>query len=82
MPSKPKGEPMCAVTIGYNTYLMPAATGMKVVQLLQSAFECDSDWDEERVYVVKELVNVDFRSVRANQIRMPTPVTRLALEHK
>lgn len=82
MANKPKSEPMCAVTIGYHRYLMPASIGMKVVQLLQNAFDVDEEWEEERIYTVKEPVNVEFRSVRANQIRMPTPVKRLALEHK
>lgn len=82
MATKPKNEPMCAVKIGYHEYLMPASVGMKVVQLLQSAFEVDMNWDEERSYTVKEPVNVEFRSVRPNQIRMPEPVRRLALEHK
>lgn len=82
MATKPKNEPMCAVTIGYQTLLMPASLGMKVVQMLQSAFECDRDWGDDREYIVKEQITVEFRSVRAEPIRMPAPATRLALEHK
>lgn len=82
MATKPKNEPMCAVTIGYQTLLMPASLGMKVVQMLQSAFECDRDWGDDREYIVKEQITVEFRSVRASQIRFPEAVKRLLLEHQ
>jgi hypothetical protein len=82
MATKVNSKPMCAVTIGYHEYLMPASVGMKVVELLQSAFEAEHIWDDVRIYTVGSPVNVEFRSVRPDQIRVPAPVKPLMLEHK
>lgn len=30
-------KPMCAVTIGFETYVLPTAAGMKVVELMQQS---------------------------------------------
>lgn len=85
-----KIEPMCAVDIGYQTYLMPATAGMKLVQLLTQAVECDKDYEDGGyVYTAGDQVSVSYRNVRSAQIRMPAGKTepvprrlpRLALEH-
>ncbi|MEI7036462.1 hypothetical protein [Fulvimonas yonginensis] len=73
MAGKTKNEPMCAVKIGYYTYLMPATAGMKLVQLLQQAVECEEHYEDAGyVYVAGDQVNVSYRNVRNGQIRMPS----------
>ncbi|ULU26615.1 hypothetical protein [Dyella terrae] len=73
MATKPKSEQMCVFKIGYRDYLMPAAAGMKVVQLLTQAVECEEHYegDLEFVYVAGDQVNVSYRNVRSGQIHMP-----------
>lgn len=72
MATKPKNEQMCVVKIGYRDYLMPASAGMKLVQLLTQAVECEENYqgDLEFVYVAGDQVNVSYRNVRDSQIRM------------
>ncbi|WP_424682943.1 hypothetical protein [Frateuria sp. YIM B11624] len=72
MAAKPKNEPMCAVKIGYQTFLMPASAGMKVVQLLNHAVECRENYEHSGyVYEAGEQVSVSYRNVKNGQIRMP-----------
>lgn len=76
---------MCCVTIDYQEFLMPADKGMKVVELLQSAFKCERRYDErsDRKYYIGEQPQVEFALVRSNQVAeaaVPAPVRRLGLE--
>lgn len=68
-----KTVPMCCVTINYQKFLMPADKGMKVVELMQSAFACEESYGE-RGYVFQpetEQPSVEYKLVRANQIKAP-----------
>jgi hypothetical protein len=69
-PAKPVA--MCCVSIGYRTYLMPADKGMKVVELLQHAIECDERYEGIKgpTYQVLDQPEVAYKAVRPNQIRM------------
>lgn len=68
-----KNPTMCAVQIGYQTVLMPAASGMKVVALLADAMDCNQHHDDDfrPVYEVGEPLSVQYKSVRPGQIRLP-----------
>lgn len=51
---------------------MPADKGMKLVELMQSAVECELDFGADRhTYVAGEQPRVAFNLVKSNQIRMP-----------
>lgn len=77
MANKLKNEPMCVVKIGYHTHLMPATAGMKVVQLLTQAVECEEHYEDAGyVYDAGDQVNVSYRNVRPGQIRMPQGTTK------
>lgn len=69
---------MCCVSIGYSYYLLPADKGMKLVELLQSAFECERSFGERSaVYEVGiQPEHVTLEIVRPAQIRQrPQPET-------
>jgi|GEM_PF-5264953 len=79
-----KNTPMCAVRIGYQTVLMPAAAGMKVVSLLADAVKCTElfDPDMDYCYEVEEQLSVRYQSVRPAQIYIPAPKRPRALEYQ
>lgn len=61
---------------GGRGYLLPSDAAMKVAALLQSAFVCEETLDRKDVvwtYQVLEPVEVEFKLVRANQVRQPKP---------
>lgn len=64
-------KPMCAVTIGYETYVMPASAGMKVVELMQQAIACEPDYGIGDTVNATGPVRVTYRSMRPDQITMP-----------
>ncbi|WP_423458001.1 hypothetical protein [Ottowia sp. VDI28] len=73
-PAKPAAQ-MAYITIGYSHFLMDASKAMKVAELMQHAV--NTEWNyrpsaDQDHYTVGEPVNVEFRLVRANQIRMPS----------
>lgn len=63
-------KPMCAVTIGFETYLMPADAGMKVVQLMQQAVTAEREFIRE-TYCVGDTPRVEYVAVKQSQIKMP-----------
>lgn len=72
-----KPVPMCCVSIGYHVELiLPTDKGMKLVELLQSSFVCEKDY-EGQGYVYRpedEAPCVEFATVSPKQIRaMATP---------
>lgn len=61
---------MCSVTIGYEQYLLPAAQGMKLVEIMASAFKVDQQYaDRGYVYYVGEQPNVALALVRPSEIK-------------
>jgi hypothetical protein len=72
MSAHPKQQPMCAVTIGYETYLMPASAGMKVVELMQQAISTERTYGmSKHEYEAGEAPSVSYHAVRPSQIKMP-----------
>lgn len=67
-PKKPVD--MCCVTIGHRDYLLPADKGMKLIALLQSAFETDKRYgDRGYVYHLGDQPEVELALVRASQLK-------------
>jgi hypothetical protein len=65
-------KPLCCVSIGYQDLLMPATEGMKLVELLRHAVECNRSYDRRETFVVSEKeLDVRYCSVSANQVVMP-----------
>ncbi len=70
MPAKSKSEQMAVVEICYQSLLLPMAKALKVVELLSGAVIVQRDYDDRRTtYVVKEIAEVEFRTVRASDVR-------------
>jgi hypothetical protein len=75
MTAAKKAVTMCCVSIGYREYLMPLDKGTKLVELLQSAFECEKRF-EHRGYtylVGDQPEGVGLEVVRPSQIQQPSP---------
>ena len=64
-------KPMCAVTIGFETYVLPAAAGLKLVELMQQALQCESDYGVGTHVTVTGPAHVTYRSMPLDQIKMP-----------
>lgn len=66
-------QQMAYLTIGHSTFLLEASKAMKVSELMQYAV--DADWNYvsrgDDYYTVGEPARVEFRLVRADQVRMP-----------
>jgi hypothetical protein len=79
-----KSGPMCIVTLNHHDFLMPVATGMKIVQLMGEAVECNSTYERglDYTYTVGKPVKIEFTTVRHDQIRMPAEVKTFRLEHQ
>ena len=79
-PTKP--VQMVYLTIGYSHYLMDLSRAMKVGEWMQHAVNVEWEWDRSDrgndTYVIGDPVNVEFRTVSADKLRMPrgkeTPV--------
>lgn len=69
--TRPKAQPMCALTIGFQTYLLPSSDGLKVMQLLQQASECECDYvDRGYVYRITGPASIELKSVLPQQVRL------------
>ncbi|MCD6663477.1 MAG: hypothetical protein LT082_08765 [Comamonas sp.] len=69
------GQQMAYLTIGYSHFLMDPAKAMKVAELMQHAVNVEWKWDRASgnhdTYEVEGPVNVEFRLVPADKVRMP-----------
>lgn len=67
-PKKPVA--MCCVTIGYHEYLLPADKGMKLVEILQLAFQTEKQYGASGfVYYVGDQPEVGLNLVKASQLK-------------
>jgi hypothetical protein len=74
-PAATRAKPvqMCCVQVGYTSLLMPADKGMKVVEMLQSAFLCKRNYEDGGyAYVVQSQPDVELSLVRPDQVRAST----------
>lgn len=70
-PKKPVA--MCCVTIGYEEYLLPADKGMKLVELLQSAFKTERKYGGGGYfYYLGDQPEVVLTLVKASQLKQKT----------
>lgn len=73
MTAPKKAVPMCCVSIDYRSYLMPVDKGMKLVELMQFAFETDPSYgDRSYTYHIGDQPAVQFTLVKPAQIRAKT----------
>lgn len=71
-PSAKPGQQLAALTIGFNTYLMPTDKAMKVLQLMQESFECERDLARKSVdwcYQLRSRPRLELTIVTAEQVR-------------
>lgn len=71
---------VCCVTIGFEHYLLPLDKGLKLVDLLQNAVQCEKHYESGYEYSVREQAECSLVMVKASQIRTPngqafTPVS-------
>lgn len=72
MPRQTKPVPLCCVTVGYQSFLMPAQLGMKLVDLMNSAVICQMDYQKDgHCFTPKEQPRVEYVSVRPGQVIAP-----------
>jgi len=62
---------MCCVTIGHMTLLMQADKGMKLVELMLHAVECERGYRIPEKYMVGDQPRVELFMVKPGQIHMP-----------
>lgn len=73
MPRPTKPVPLCCVCIGYQTFLMPADQGMKLVDLMNSAASCKRNYEDGGYrYHVGEQPEVEYVSVKPSQVDFPS----------
>ena len=74
---------MCAVTIGFQTLVLPASKGMALVDLLQHAVLVEREFMKlADVYEVQDQPRVELALIKPEQLRFPagteTPQTQQA----
>ncbi|CAN5435616.1 hypothetical protein BH10PSE18_BH10PSE18_18700 [soil metagenome] len=75
--AKTKVKPMAFLQIGgYQGFLLPADAAMKIVGLMQEAFHCEEHYSGPgHTYTPTRPADVEFKTVRADQLRSPKPAT-------
>lgn len=74
-------KPMSIITIGFDTFVMPADAALKVMQLMQQqARTCRFDTlvgaDQVLVYSVGDSPRLSVENVNPNSLRMPETPSR------
>lgn len=72
-----KSVQMCCVSVDYRTYLLPATDGMRLVEIMQRAFECNARYDEGKTYELGPQPEVSLVLVKPSQVKEPLPMLRL-----
>lgn len=68
-----KAVAMCCVTIGHQDFLLPADKGMKLVEIMQSAFSAEKRYgDRAYAYYLGDQPAVELALVRESQLK-PKP---------
>jgi hypothetical protein len=61
---------MCCVSIGIQDFLLPADTGLRVVELMKDAVPCEKRYVEGQFYVIRpQATELSMTIVRETQIR-------------
>lgn len=62
----------CVVTVGFQSYVLPANKGMELVALLQHAVTCEREFMGTRdIYTVGDQPRVDLSLVKPDQLVFP-----------
>ena len=74
--SRTANKPMCVVTIGFTSLLMPAADGARLMTMLGQAVEVDNDYRTlghlGGTWVVSDkALRLEMEMVRADRVKMP-----------
>lgn len=65
-----KAVAMCCVTIGHLDFLLPADKGMRLVEIMQSAFSAEKRYGERAyAYYLGEQPAVELALVRESQLK-------------
>ena len=84
MATAKKAVPMCVVSVGYQDFLMPASSGMKLVEIMTAAVKCERGYSP-RCVVIGEQPEVSLEMVKPQHIRQRAPgrddESALALEN-
>ncbi|SOZ12060.1 hypothetical protein [Cupriavidus taiwanensis] len=72
MATAKKAVPMCVVSIGYQDFLMPVSSGMKLVDLMSTAVGCETRGYPTEV-TIRDQPEIRMEMVKAKQIRAPGP---------
>jgi hypothetical protein len=59
---------MACVTVGFQHYLMPADKALKVVELMQTAIECERSYQHSTTYTVGDKPLIELTLLRPEQI--------------
>lgn len=71
-----KAVAMCCVTIGHQDFLLPADKGMKLVEIMQSAFKTEKHYGERAyAYYLGDQPAVELALVRESQLK-PKPTNQ------
>lgn len=73
--AKTKAKPMAFLQFGgYQGFLLPADSAMKIVSLMQDAFHCEENYaGPGYTYRPTKPADVEFKTVRTSQLRTPKP---------
>lgn len=65
-------QQLCCISIGFNDYLMPMDKAMKVMDLMQHAFECNKHYAERGYeYHVEQQPQCGIDMVKPSQVKTP-----------
>lgn len=64
---------MCLVQIDLEQFIMPAAKGLQLVRLLQSARHCERGYSKGYLYTLGKPVRVEFALVQPEEIVKELP---------
>lgn len=72
--SQKAAQALCCVTLGHVEILMPADAGLKVVMLLRGAMRGERHYEDlQRVYEIRDELEVEFVALKASQVRAARP---------
>lgn len=70
-----KNTQLACLRIGYQNYLMPMTSALKVAELMASAVCCEKQYDDGYTYTPTVPAEIEFELVPPSRITMPMPAT-------
>lgn len=80
-----KPVPLCVLTVGHQSYILPFLAGTKVAELMQQAIACRKEYSQDyssNKYVLGQSAEVELANVRSADVVAPSgePVTKGPLQ--